>query len=432
MVPAAPGSLADRNLLFVTFDTTRADRIGCYGNNQIRTYTLDRLAAEGVLFSQAIAPAPTTLPSHASMLTGLYPYHHGARANGLYRLDSKYLTLAEILTDNGYATGAAVSASVLEKQYGIAQGFQDYDDETESKDETGGLAAVTVAERTGDQTVERAEQWIRAHAADKFFYWVHFYDPHFPYQAPSPYSEKYADPYDAEIAFTDAQLARLVELLDELDLSDRTLIVIAGDHGEARGQHEEPTHACLVYDSTLHVPMVMRCGDQLGGGVHVQRPVSLVDIMPTVLTLLGIEAPAPMDGIDLTQPPAGDRSLYFETLQGLADYGWAALLGVRNESWKYIHGPTSELYDVSTDPFEATDLIDARPEIAAAMHQRLEDFFGTDLEQAASAEPTHRLDAAELAKLQSLGYLQDVGGETPPPSERRHPKEIIALLSTLR
>lgn len=427
VVPAAPGELAGSNLLLVTFDTTRADRIGCYGNDEIDTPSLDRIAAEGVVFSKVLAPSPTTLPSHSSMMTGLYPFHHGARANNTFRLGGHNRTLAEILTDEGYATGAAVSATVLDAQFGIDQGFRDYDDEMEEGGE-GDLRKI--AQRKGDRTTDRAEEWLRKHADEKFFMWVHLYDPHAPYQAPDAYNERYDLPYDAEIAFTDAQLGRLLALLDELRLTEDTLVVVAGDHGEGLGQHREAEHACLIYDSTLHVPLVMRCGRKLGGGVQVSRWVSLVDLTPTILTLLGVESPDRLDGMDLTQPaPAGPRTVYSETLQGLADHGWAALLGVHEDGAKLIYGPRLEVYDLTEDPFEEDNLVDDLPELAASLETRLRAFYGDDLEKALSAKPTHQPSPEMLARLQSLGYLAGGAADMSSPADRPHPLDMMPALA---
>lgn len=423
VVPAAPGELAGCNVLIVTYDTTRADHIGIYGNDRVKTPAIDRIAREGVLFSQAVAPAPTTLPSHASLMTGLYPHHHGARANNTFRLEQDNVTLAEILADRGYATGAFVSAFVLDGQFGIDQGFQDYDAEFEVTDENDPMA---IAQRSADQTNERAESWLRQHAGEKFVLWVHYYDPHFPYEAPKPFSTDHQFAYDAEIAFADFHMGRLLALLDELNLTDRTLVVVAGDHGEGRGQHDEWFHACLIYESTMHVPLVMRCGTRLGGGVHVSRPVSLVDVMPTILSLLGIDAPDGLDGVDLTRPPAGPRPIFVETLQGLSDSGWAALLGVRVGSAKYIYGPDSELYDLSKDPFETDDQLESQPELAAAMLEHLHAFYGENLEAAATAEPTHQVSGEDLAKLQALGYLGTMT-DVQPRADRPHPRDMMPL-----
>jgi arylsulfatase A-like enzyme/Flp pilus assembly protein TadD len=429
VVPSAPGEFAGSNLLVVTLDTTRADRIGCYGNDDIRTPAVDRVAREGVLFSRAVAPAPTTLPAHASLMTGLYPYHHGARANGLYRLDEPQVTLAEILAAKGYVTGAMVSSFVLDSQFGIDQGFRDFDDDVGGPED---LASFHMSERTADATTQRAESWLRTHADESFFLWVHYYDPHFPYEAPRPFSDDFSVPYDAEIAFADFHLGRLLAVLDELGLTDTTLVVVAGDHGEGLGQHDEAAHACLIYESTMQVPLVMRCGERLGGGVHIDREVSLVDVAPTVLSMLGVEQPEGLDGVDLTRPAAGPRPIFLETLQGLSDHGWAALLGVREGAMKYIYGPEAELYDLARDPFEQNDLLLSRPQVAEAMRQRLETFFGEDLEEAASAGPAHALSAEAMAKLEALGYLRGAGAGASAPTARPHPKHMIPLMHRIQ
>ncbi len=428
VVDAEKGELAGANVLIVTYDTTRADRIGCYGNDRARTPAVDRLAQEGILFSQALAPSPTTLPSHSSLMTGLYPFHHGARANNTFHLDGKHTTLAEVLSENGYATAGVISAFVLDEQFGIDQGFKHYDDEVgESSDEDNHLE---IAQRTADQTNEAAEAWLREHADQPFFLWVHYYDPHFPYEAPKPFADQHRIPYDAEIAFADFHCGQLLALLDELQLTNDTLVVMAGDHGEGLGQHQEMTHSCLVYDSVMRVPLVMRCGNRLGGGVHIDRPVSLVDVMPTVLTLLGIEGPGGMDGVDLTQPPTGPRPLFVEAFQGLADYGWAALLGVQVGSTKYIHGPEVELYDLDEDPFERDDLVAAQPQRTAEMLAHLASFYGDDLDAAASVQATHQLSTDDLQKLQALGYLGG-GGELPEPAARPHPRDMMPVLARM-
>ena len=427
-IPAEPGDLADCNVLIVTFDTTRADHIGSYGYDKATTPALDRLAREGVLFSEAVAPSPTTLPSHASIMTGLYPVHHGARANNTFRLGDENVTLAEVLSRHGYATGAFVSSIVLDSQFGIDQGFREFDADFPMSDGDRMDAARSIAQRPADQTNERAEAWLRAHADGKFAAWVHYYDPHFPYEAPPPFSDDHSLAYDAEIAFADFHLGRLLALLDELQVTERTLIVVAGDHGEGLGEHDEFFHSCQLYESTMRVPLVLRCGTRLGNGVHVSAPVSLVDIMPTVLSLLGIQAPDGLDGVDLTKPPSPDRPIYVETFQALADHGWASLLGVRTASAKYIYGPESELYDLSSDPFEQRDVVGDRPDLAAAMHERLQALFGADLDLASTAKSTHTLSSADLAKLQSLGYLAGTTSDATPARDRPHPRDMMPLL----
>ena len=425
VVPAAAGDLAGCNLLLVTFDTTRADRIGCYGNEAIRTPNLDRLAAEGVIFSRAIAPSPVTLPSHASILTGLYPFHHGARTNTMSRLDADNTTMAEVLAGAGYSTAAMVSAFVLDAQFGTDQGFQDFDDEVAEVD---GHGVLKISQRSADATTERAVQWLRGHTGEKFFLWVHYYDPHYPREAPREFLQTHKLPYDAEIAFADSQLGALLEVVDELGVTDTTLVVAAGDHGEGLGQHREPTHAFLIYDSTLRVPLVMRCGRRLGGGVHVGRWVSLVDIMPTALSLLGVQGPAGMDGVDLTRPGADDRPLYAETLEAQVALGWASLIGVQAGAAKYIYGPDAELYDLADDPFEEINLVGRRPDLAARMQTHLKAMYGGDLAQAASLSSTSEPSTEVLARLRSLGYVSGGSTGAAPSAPRPHPRKMIPLV----
>jgi len=428
VLPAGPGALSGCNLLLVTLDTTRADRIGCYGHDGIETPTLDGLAREGVLFSRAVTPVPLTTPAHSSILTGLYPYRHGVRTNGPFRLSETQETLAEILAARGYATGAMISAFVLDARFGLAQGFDDYEDdmgvdeagdgEEEDQDQDKlGLDAdrriwINIPERPAERTTELAIAWLSEHQAERFFLWVHYFDPHTPYEPPSPYDKQYAKiPYDGEIAFVDRQFADLLGVLEELGLTDDTLVVVAGDHGQGLGQHGEQAHGYLVYESTMQVPMLMYCGRRLGGGVHIARPVSLVDIVPTVLSLLGIDWTGQTDGVDLTQPSDESRLIYGDTLHGLIQYGYAPLLALYDGPLKYIHGPDPELYDLSQDPFEEQNLLASLPGVATDMMVRASEVLGIDPKEAATAQPTVELSPGELAKLESLGYVDgNLGG----------------------
>ncbi len=410
VVPAEPGSLSGCNLLLVTIDTTRADRIGCYGNTNIDTPTLDGLAADGVLFSQAMAPAPTTLPSHGAMLTGLYPLNHGARANGLFLLEDETITLAEVLRDRGYSTAAFISAWVLAARFGIDSGFDDFDDDLprllDREEPEGPGAQQREVSRNADQTNERAFPWLRAHAEAPFFLWVHYYDPHRPYAPPSPYLEEYEHPYEGEIAYTDYEVGRLLSLLAELGHVDDTLVVIAGDHGEGMGQHNEWTHSFLLYESTQHVPFIMRCGQRLSGGVNVDRPVSLVDLTPTVLSLLGVEAPPGLDGVDLTQPADATRPLYAETCA--LEAGFAPLRAVRKGSMKYVYGPIPELFDLSKDPLEETNLIQTESATADELAKTVSGFYGDEIDR--DPQPTVAPSPEEREKLIAMGYLD--GGDS--------------------
>ena len=426
VLPAEAGSLAGCSVLLVTLDTTRADRLGCYGNEEIQTPNLDRLAAEGVIFSQALASSPTTLPSHASILTGLYPYHHGARVNGVFRLDESADTLAEVLSAEGYATAAMVSAFVLDRRYGLAQGFDTYDDDMSGEPEPD---PFRYEERMAPRTTARAVEWLRAAADGPFFLWVHYFDPHAAYLPPSPYAEQYKDNlYDGEIALVDHELGRLLDVVEELGLTGRTLVVVVGDHGESVGWRWEAAHGHLVYDTTVQVPLLMRCGDRLGGGVHLTRRVTQVDLMPTILSLLGVTGPEGMDGVDLTAATDVERAVFVENVQALMEYGWAPQAAVYDGKYKYIYGPNPELYDLSADPLETEDLHASQPQVAAALRAKLADLFGSDLDTALSPTPTYTPTEVELAKLQGLGYVITSSGELPPAGRRPDPKEMLPIL----
>ena len=413
------GALADCSLLVVTLDTTRADRLGCYGNREIRTPHLDGLAKQGVLFSAATAVTPVTLPSHASLFTGLYPPNHGARANGLFRLHESHETLAERLRDHGFRTGAFVSSFVLDAQFGLSQGFDRYDDEIGAGDPNRAFRT-----RTGDRTTDRALAWLDEQDEGRFFLWVHYIDPHHDYAPPSPFRERYAtNPYDGEIAFVDAQVGRLLASLEERGLSETCLVVVVGDHGEGLGEHSERTHGYLLYESTLRVPMLMACGSRLGGGVHFPRPVSQVDLVPSILSLLGIDAPE-CDGVSLTEAHVAERPLYFETLTGTFDYGWEALLGVSLGSNKYIHSSSPELFDLGEDPRESRNLLAKSGERASELQGMLSDMYGAELADAIDVTPTVRPSTQDLEELQALGY---VGGGVEGSAEGL-PREMIRLL----
>ena len=426
---AEPGALAGCNLLLVTIDTTRVDRIGCYGNENIKTPTLDRLAREGVLFSQALAPAPTTLPTHATILTGLYPAHHGARTNGLFRLQDQHYTLAEVLGPEGYATGAMVSAFVLETRFGLSQGFGCYDDEVGIDGRPDCLGAI---ERRADKTTDRAIAWLENVFPRPFFLWVHYFDPHAIYHPPEPYATVYADnPYDGEIAFVDSELNRLLTVIDGLGLTDETLVVATADHGEGLGDHGEHTHGILLYDVTLRVPLIMNCGKRLGGGIHVGRRVSLVDVAPTVLSLLAVETSAPTDGVDLTRPWPQTRTLFAETHLGAMEYGWASLFALYDGKHKYIHGPNPELFDLHADPFERNNLWPSQTESAAEFRSKLADLFGAELDSSTGPDPTMSLGPDELSRLAALGYVFATTGEIDPDRPRPDPRERIPLINRI-
>src|SRR5215471_6406233 len=310
------------NLLVITLDTTRADRLGAYGYKEIETPTLDRLAADGVLFDQTMTAAPLTLPSHSSIFTSLYPPEHGVRDNGGFFLDPSHETLAANLKKRGFATGAVVGAFVLDGKWGLNQGFDSYIDDFDLSKMTGGFGIRDV-KRTGADVVDRALPWLEKVKDRRFFAWLHFYDAHSPYESPEPFKSRYrTHPYSGAIAYVDSQVARVIGFLEQHQLLDRTVIAVVGDHGEGLNQHQEGTHGFFIYQSTARVPFFIRAPFQLTHGRRVPDPVRTVDLFPTALDLLGIPAPKGIAGVSLVPLMTGarprlDLEVYAEALYPL-------------------------------------------------------------------------------------------------------------------
>ena len=350
----APAAVQARNLVLITIDTLRADRVGAYGYARARTPHIDALAARGVRFEHAFATAPITLPSHASLMTGRYPPGHGSRHNGI-KVDDKVPTLAKALSAAGFTSGAFVSAFPLDRRFGLNDGFAAYDDKMPRE---GRKRAEN--ERAGRLTVDQAIAWLRLTPpgpGNRLFLWVHLFEPHAPYGDPKS-GRPALDRYDDEIAESDVQVGRVIEALGPEAAS--SLIVVAADHGEAFGEHGEVSHSLFVYDTTLRVPLIVA-----GPGtrpVVVTSPVSLVDVAPTVLRLLGV-TPFDADGIDLAPSFGGAalaaRELYAESFAPLLDFGWSPLRSLRRDSFKYIEAPKPELYNLSSDAGEASNIVAA-------------------------------------------------------------------------
>ena len=413
------------NVLLVTFDTTRADRIGSYGNDRIRTPTLDGLADEGIRFANAVSVAPITAPSHSTILTGLYPTGHGVRDNGLFVLSEENRTLAEILKDRGYATAAAVGAFPVIARFGFDQGFDLFDDHLTGmyEDYLGDRAPkkeLFFDERRAAQVNEAVIPWLEAREDEPFFLWLHYFDPHQPFEPPPPYDQLYADDlYDGEIAYADSRLGHILEQLNRLGKLDRTLIVMTADHGEGLGEHNEITHAVLAYDSTLHVPLIIR---PPGLGTErarvIDARVGTVDIVPTILDLLGMEIPAEMHGQSLaslwsgtpeewTDASAYTPQYYAENLSPRLTHGWGELRVLYEGGQKYIHGPRPELYDLETDPDELIDLAAQKPAEASRLREALSVFIREHASEQAAT--TQALEPELVSRLQSLGYLHGTG-----------------------
>jgi arylsulfatase A-like enzyme/Flp pilus assembly protein TadD len=415
----SPRPAADLNVLLITLDTTRADRLGCYGHKPARTPALDALAARGVRFENAYCEVPLTLPSHATILTGLNPYRHGVHNNGNYALSPGHTTLAEVLKARGYATAAFAASFSVDSRFGLDQGFDAYDDVFEP---AAPFKPVN-SERRADRVFAAFKAWFEKHAGGRFFAWVHFYDPHFPYDPPEEYAREFrADPYDGEVAFMDKYVGELVRLLESEGLLDRTLIVAAGDHGEAFGEKVEEGHGLFLYEMSLRVPFIVS-GPGLPRGLAVPGEIGLVDITPTVLDLLGVKPASALDGRSLAPALRGKKvppaDIYLETFYPRENYGWSELVGVLSRGWKYIQAPKPELYDLRNDPAEEKNLVRSEGGRAADLRSRLEAM----LKRAAGAPSGSRaLTAAEQERLRSLGYVQFAGGrdsgERPDPKDR--------------
>ncbi len=397
-VEIAPVAADDRpNLILVTIDTLRADALGSYGASGSPTPVLDAIAERGTRFARAYSPAPLTLPSHSSMMTGLQPPAHGVRNNGAYVLAEDAQTLAERLKDEGYDTAAFVSAAVLEKRFGLAQGFDHYDDAT-----SGGEGAF-YAERSARDTNARVVEWVdgRGDAARPAFLWIHYFDPHAPYEPPAPFAERFPDaPYTAEVAATDAALGELLEMLDTRGLLARSLLAVTADHGESLGEHGEDTHALTLYDATQHVPLLI-AGPTVPRGEVSERLASLVDLAPTLLALLGAPALEAAEGVDLLAQGPDRHAVYLETLATQLDFGWSPLFGARSLTHLYVEAPRPELY---ADEAQVVNLLDPPTNEHAEVVTPLRRLATTRVEAALPAK-RESVDPETRAQLRALGYV---------------------------
>jgi len=419
---------SEHNLVVITIDTLRADRLGAYGHAAAQTPRLDALAREGVRFDVCYSPVPLTLPAHAAMFTGKYPFVLGVRVNGLHYLNEAENTLAELFKRRGFTTFAAVGAYVMVSKFGLGQGFDDYDDSLG----TSALFAEFESEIPADRVYRKFSGWLRRHGAQKFFAWVHFYDPHLPYEPPPEFRERFPDhPYDGEIAFVDRYVGKIVDELRQRGLLEKTLVVVTSDHGEAFLEHGEEGHGLLAYEETIRVPLIFFSPVQLAAGITVEPRVRLVDLMPTLAELFGLEPPAGMQGrsfADLLRGAgeAEPRTVYFESMAGPELKNWAPLVGVIVGEHKYIAVPEPELYDLRRDPGERENLHATRRRIAGRLDEELKEILSS-----ADADPARtrrELSPEDVRHLSALGYLSSAAR-----SERMlDPKRGIAIDMTLR
>ncbi|MEI6669627.1 MAG: sulfatase-like hydrolase/transferase [Acidobacteriota bacterium] len=423
---------ADQNVLVITIDTMRADALGAAGG-AAATPNLDRLAGDGIRYDFAHAHAPLTLPSHASILTGLYPFQHGVRENSGFRLASTVPTLATMLKARGYATGGVIGAFPLDAQFGLGSGFDTYDDRL---NEVRGPVDFAFSERRADAVVSVATKWLQAQRG-KWFLWVHVYDPHAPYRPPEPYRSRYAsNPYAGEVAFTDAALGPLLDLARAA--SDRTtLVVVTADHGEALGDHGESTHGVFAYEATLKVPLLVaqyRNGRPTTGDPPSRPRVSPwavqhVDIVPTILDLVEAGVPDKLPGrslATLTRADAARRASYFEALTSYLNRGWAPLYGVIVNREKFISLPIAEVYDLTTDGAERINRAESGATERRALEARLKDFGPTE----PAAKRAETADTAE--RLRALGYTAGAAPRRERYTENDDPKRLIDLDSDMQ
>ncbi len=400
------------NILLFTLDTTRADHIGCYGYPRVETPNIDRLAAEGFLFKNATSQAPLTLPSHSSIFTGTYPLYHSVRDNGGFYLEPDKITLATILKQAGWATSAFVGAFVLDSRWGLNQGFDYYYDNFDfAKYKTISLDSV---QREGGEVVKAFLDWFETNSQKKFFSWLHFYDPHSPYEPPEPYKTKYGNRpwglYDGEIAYADTLVGRVEEELKKKGVLDKTIIVIVGDHGESLGEHHESNHGFFIYDATTAVPLIVRIPSSRIQGKTIGEQVENVDIMPSLLELLRIPVPKQVQGHSFIPLIAGgsssaERLAYSETYYPRYHYGWSELKSLRSTKYKLIQAPRPELYDLAQDPSEQTNIFTPSSTVAKHLERELkslqEKMSAKDIDQ----KGPQKLDNDAREKLMALGYI---------------------------
>ncbi len=428
---------SDLNVLLITLDTTRADRLRAYGFEPASTPHLDQLAAQGVLFEHAVAPAPLTLPAHSTMFTGKSPPSHGVRDNGGFFLAEREHTLAEQLSERGYRTGGFVGAYVLDSKWGLAQGFDTYVDDFDlSREQSLSVASI---DRPANEVTDRALGWLDQVAAGRFFAWVHYYDAHSPYEPPEPFKTRFSSrPYVGEIAFVDSEVGRLLDWLDRRDLARKTVVVVLGDHGESLGEHSEGTHAFFIYEGVLRVPFIVRTPYESMRGRRVGDVVRSVDLLPTVSDLLGLSAPEGIEGVSLAPLMTGARrelglDAYSEAVYPKFHFGWSDLRALRSGRFKFIAAPRPELYDLETDPGELTNLYPERRGLGDQMAAQLAQ-LETRLERHEDgATRAVEVDPDARDRLAALGYVgtfvtQRASGDR---SGLADPKDKIGLFNLM-
>lgn len=405
-------------VIVISVDTLRSDRLPAYGYRGVETPYIDALRADSILYEKAYTHCPLTLPAHASLFTGLLPADHGVRDNIGYSLDPEVRTIAGVLKESGYATGAAVSAYVMRKNSGIARGFDSYDDQIESALPNQVMGRI---QRSGDQSARIAQEWIAKQKGRPFFYVLHVYEPHTPYEAPEPYASRHESAYDAEIAWTDTIVGDFLESLRDSGVYDDALIIFLSDHGEGLGEHQEDEHGIFLYREAIQIPLLVKLPKQKLKGSSVATPVQIVDVFPTIVqqTAADVDVSA-LPGTSLVdlalEEPRVARMIYSETYYPRFHFGWSELHSLTDGEDHLIHAPIPELYDLTSDPGETRNVLAENRRTYAAMKKVIEPMIR------AAAAPA-KVDPEEAAKLAALGYLGSsvavTGGEAlPDPKEK--------------
>jgi arylsulfatase A-like enzyme len=399
-----PPEKGNASAVLITLDTTRWNGLSCYGAPPGVTPHLDRIAGEGIAFDRARTVTPLTLPSHASMLTGLYPIRHLARDNSMAPLPESAVTLAERAADRGLETAAFVAATVVGSGLGMDQGFHHF---SQPPVPTRSSVTTQFPERKADEVAAEVVEWIAGRQDDRpFFLWVHFFDPHHPYEPPAhALRAARGNPYLGEIAFMDQAIGRVRAALEDAGMFEDTLVAVVADHGEGLGQHGEATHGALCYDSTMRVPMLLRYPDGFRAGERSSEVVSVVDIYPTLLEAMGLGEPGDVDGLSLyrREVPEG-RGVYFESYYGYREYGWSPIAGWADARGKYLHGTTPEFFLTEEDPEETRDRAPEK-ELLAPYVEALRRVSNLETLTADGS-----VDPDTLASLRALGYVASGAG----------------------
>ncbi len=434
------------SVLVIIIDTLRADYVGCYGSTDAATPNIDRLASEGVRFSQCVTAAPVTLPSVATILTSTYPTYHGVRDNGIFVLDPSLVTLAEVLEGAGYATAAIVGAGVVAEGSGIEQGFGHFDAAfsgdyaLESSLPPGEARESAGTQRRADEVTRLATAWL-AGRRGPFCLVAHYFDPHAPYDPPPEFGRRYSSSaYLGEVAFTDSRLGPLLESARGAAGEGGLITALVADHGEGLGEHGEQQHGFFIYDSTVLVPFVLSYPPAVPSGARIDRQVSTADLAPTVLDLAGLAVPetwqgrshaAAIRGPGAAGTDSGEvapKACYMETYRTRYSYSWSELRGIRYNGWKLIRAPKPELYNLVDDPAETRNLYSSDPERARLLESRLAELISSLEGPFKDLKPTADLDESKVRELKTLGYVMPE--KTPPPGPLPDPKDMIAKLET--